>query len=752
MPRSGFTRPALALLFIAIPAVAQEPEPVREPTWTAEQKGHWAYQKPVRHQVPRVDRPGWDRNPIDGFLLDAMNGVGIEPAPTADRRTLIRRVTFDLTGLPPTPEEVAVFEADTRADAYEKLVDRLIASPRYGERFARFWLDLARFAESDGFKSDKARPNAWRYRDWVVNALNRDLPYDQFVRMQLAGDEIAPGDPEAFTATAFNRHFPFEDNNMIPGLNRQLMLDDMTDTTTSVFLGLTVACARCHDHKYDPISQKDYYRLQAIFAGVKPRDNYTIADDFDRAQQEFIEAEYAERVAEIQAQLDALEGPHRDRILAERQAKLDPEALEAIRTPPEKRTATQDDLVRIYGPKMKVAAKQMQAVIPAADRTAWEGMTKRMEAIQKATPPPLPSTLGMVDNGPEAPPLHLMQKGNFKRPGEMVAPGFLSVICPEPESIDASPTATTTGRRLALANWIASPDHPLTARVAVNRLWQWHFGRGIVATSSDFGNQGVAPSHPELLDWLATELVRQGWSMKAMHRLMVTSEAYKQSSVASPETVENDPDNALFSRYNRRRLEAEAVRDSMLQVAGLLDTRVGGPSVFPDLPPGVETRDGWVRSPKAEDRNRRSIYVFVRRNLKYPLFDAFDSPDTNLTCPERNVSVNAPQALMLLNSDLALDHARHLAGRVLKGLNDDSSDTRKQVERAWSLALNRRPTEPETQEAIDFLNQQAGRLSPSVAAKDLPTPMPEAISPVQAAALVDLCHALLNLNEFVFID
>lgn len=757
MPTAGRVRLVLGLLAtlgIATAAAGQDSatDPVREPTWTAEQRDHWAYRKVVRPEVPRVDRPGWDQNPIDAFLLDAMRQVDLEPAPAADRTTLIRRLSFDLNGLPPTPEEVDEFLSDDRDDAYERLVDRLLASPRFGERFARFWLDLARFAESDGAKSDLPRPNAWRYRDWVVRAMNEDLPYDRFVRLQLAGDEIAPGDPDAFTATAFHRHFPFEDNNTIPGLNRQLMLDDLTDTTGSVFLGLTVACARCHDHKYDPISQKDYYRLQAIFAAVRPRDDFVIADDFDRAQQEFVTADHEERIAALQARLDAIENPERDRIRAEKLARLDPEEREALDTPPELRTDRQDDLVRLALPKIAVSAKVMKAAIGDGDRPAWESMTKRMAALRQAVPPPLPATLGIADRSAQAPPVRLMQKGNFQRPGGVVAPGFPSVLTDDPEAIDAEPTAATTGRRLALARWLTRGDHPLTARVAVNRLWQWHFGRGIVATTSDFGSQGAEPSHPKLLDWLASELVAQGWSLKAIHRAIVTSAAYRQSSAATAETVANDPDNLTFCRYNRRRIEAESVRDASLRAAGLLDDRLGGPSVFPELPPGITTIGGWTPSARAQDRNRRSLYVFVKRNLKYPLFDVFDSPDTNLSCPERNVSVNAPQALMLLNSDLAIDHARRLAGRVLADLGDDRNMVERQVERAWKIALSRSPTAAEMRAAVTFLQEDAGRLSPEVAESDLPRPSTSEASPVMAAALVDLCHALLNLNEFVFVD
>ena len=374
-----------------------------------------------------------------------------------------------------------------------------------------------------------------------------------------------------------------------------------------------------------------------------------------------------------------------------------------------------------------------------------------MDALASLAPPPLATASGMADAGPNAPPMRLLRKGNPANPGDVIEPGFLSVLppgtLPKPK-----PTDPSTGRRKALAEWLTSPTNPLTARVIVNRLWQGHFARGIVATPSDFGTQGGSPSHPELLDWLATELVDQGWSLKAIHRLMVTSSTYRQASQATAATIEADPDNLLVSRMSRRRLEGEAVRDALLTTAGEINLSGGGPSVFPDLPPGVEAKaGGWPRSRTTAERNRRSVYVFVRRNLKYPLFDAFDVPDTNLTCPERNISVNAPQALALLNSGMVIDHARGLAGRVYAGLGAQA-DPASLVDRAYRLALTRPPLDSERDRALRFLETQSGLTSGSTEAAGLPRPMPEGATPASAAALVDLCHALLNLNEFVYVD
>jgi len=748
---------ALVLGYVAPPMVVRAAEPsdaAPEPTWSDAQLQHWSFRPLGRPAVPRVKDQGWVRNPVDAFVLEQLEEFGLRPAAEADRVTLIRRLRFDLTGLPPTPEEVDAFVADARSDAYERLVDRLLASPQYGERWARSWLDLARFAESDGFKSDKTRPNAWRYRDWVVEALNNDMPYDRFVALQLAGDEVAPGDRGAFVATGFNRNWPFEDNNKIPGQNRQLMLDDMTDTTASVFLGLTVGCARCHDHKYDPISQKDYYRFQALFAASVPKDDFTLLESEAKAAYDRARAEHQARVAGIKTRIDAMEKPYVATLLKETLARLPEEIRKAFEIDPEERSAFQEDLLKKNAKKMAVAPDAVAALMPADVRQVWTGLTRTLKQQAKDAPPEPPSASGMTDSGGAPPAVFLFRKGNFANPGEEVPPGFLSVLGARILEAPAVVTEPTTGRRRALAEWLMKPENPLPARVMANRLWRDHFGRGIVATPSDFGTQGAAPSHPELLDWLASEFVAQGWGLKAMHRLLVSSATYRQSSIPTAEALAADPENSLFSRMARRRLEAEAVRDAMLAAAGQLDLRVGGPSVFPELPPGIDPRGGWPRSASAADRNRRSLYVFAKRNLKYPLFDAFDTPDTNVTCAERNVSVNAPQALMLLNSALILDSARFLAGRVLAAA-PDRSDLSALVLGAYRGVLSRDPDAGEVERGVAFLEAEPELTS--ARAEDpnslaLPVPMPDGGDLAQGAALVDYCHVLLNLNEFVFVD
>lgn len=754
MRRPRFVPVAALCVGLVVIGLGAAPKGPDEPKWTTEQRTHWSFVPPSRPPAPTVKARAWVKNPIDAFVLSAIEKVGLKPADEADKGTLIRRVTFDLTGLPPTAEEVDAFLADTRADAFEQLVDRLLDSRHFGERWARVWLDLARYAESDGFKSDVARPNAWRYRDWIIQALNADLPYDRFLTLQLAGDEIAPGDPFSFLATGFNRNWPFEDNNMIPGLSRQLMLDDVTDTTASVFLGLTVGCARCHNHKYDAISQRDYYRFQALFAASAPKDDAPLAPPWEQSAHAAAEAEHKARRDVVKKKLGAIERPYLTVLLKDKIAKLPADVRKAFLTDPEERSAFQEELLKKTAKQMIVPSSAMQSALKPADRQVWIELSGKMKRLDKSTPPSPPIASGMADEGPSSPLVRLLVKGNFALPAEEVAPGFLSVFQGLLPAFEDRPTALSSGRRAALASWMTRTDNPLTARVMVNRLWQNHFGRGIVATPSDFGTQGSEPSHPELLDWLATEFIARGWSMKALHRLMVTSATYRQSSTADARTLADDPDNSLFARMSRRRLEGEAVRDALLAVSGRLDTRFGGPSVFPDLPPGVETRAGWPRSPLSADRNRRSIYVFVRRNLKYPLFDAFDQPDSNTTCPERNTSVNAPQALMLLNSELILDEARALAGRVLS-TSTDRNDPSSLVAAAYRLSLSRAATPDELTRGVAFLRDQPSLLSlraENPRALDLPDPAPEGYGVAQGAALVDYCHVLLNLNEFVFVD
>ncbi|MCW3050973.1 MAG: hypothetical protein JWN14_143, partial [Chthonomonadales bacterium] len=725
----------------------------------------WAFRKPVRIPPPSVKSKGWGRNPIDSFVLARLEARGLKPAPPTDRRTLLRRVTFDLTGLPPTQEEIDAFLRDNSPNAYEKVVDRLLASPNYGEHWARHWLDLARYAESEGFKSDEIRPDAWRYRDYVIASLNADKPYDRFVQEQIAGDELFPDDPDALVATGFNRHGPDESNATNLLQRRQEILNDITDTVGSSLLGLTVGCARCHNHKYDPIPQKDYYRLQAFFAAVRLQ---TDVPYLTPAQQTMYQAQlktWEAKTQDARTRVAKLEAPLREKFFQERKKRFAPDVQEAIETAPEKRTPLQWILFHKAMPQLEMAAIDVKGLKPDAQKE-WK---ECQAALQKFADlkPALPVACAITDVGPAAPKTYTLAVGVFDAPLQETPPGYLSLLDPAPATVRPM-RPESTGRRAALARWLTDPSNPLTARVMVNRLWQQHFGRGIVGTPSDFGAMGDRPTHPELLDWLATEFMAGGatssptsgqapqrgaWSLKKMHRLMVTSATYCQSSAYVPQGGRIDPENHLLWRHTRQRLEGEAIRDSMLAVSGALNPKMAGPSVFPQLPVGITTRGNWQDTKDPQERNRRSIYVFVKRNLRYPLFAAFDMPDTHESCGRRLVTTTAPQALFLLNDAFALQSAETFAKRLLR---DAGSDTAAQIALAYRLAFARPPDSEEQANALAFLERQSGLIAETSPKSKLPAPGPTTLSkgvtPAQAAALTDLCHALLNAHEFVYIE
>jgi hypothetical protein len=596
------------------------------------------YASPLRHEPPVVQRAEWVRNPIDAFILAQLEKRGIQPAPPADRRTLIRRVCFDLLGLPPTPQQIERFLSDPSPDAYEKLIDRLLDSPHYGEKWARHWLDLARYADTNGYEGDEIRHHAWRYRDYVIRSFNADKPYDRFILEQIAGDELWPDNSDALIATGFLRNGPWDARAFDRAVQRNDFLTDVTDTTASVFLGLTLGCARCHDHKYDPIPTKDYYRFQAFFSHIRMEDR----------------------------------------------------------------------------------------PLPGSNLPAYRA----------------PLAMAVVDAGSRAPEHHLLIRGDIRRPGEVVEPGFPAALTGSnaPAAITPPSGIRSTGRRSALARWLTSPDNPRTARVMVNRLWQYHFGRGLIATPSDFGKNGNRPVHPELLDWLATEFIRQGWSLKRMHRLMMTSHVYRQSTRFDPDAAKRDPENRLLWRHDRRRLQGEEIRDAMLAVSGRLNPKMGGPGVYPPMPKeALETgsTQKWGQSP-LEDQLRRTLYVFQRRSLTLPMVEAFDGPDLSATCPRRASTNIAPQVLALWNGAFAREEARHFANRVKR---EAGGDPAAQVDRAFLFALCRPSTPAEQTRCREFLQRQAALY------REKKTP-----TEAQRLALTDLCHVLLNTSEFLYLD
>jgi hypothetical protein len=718
--------------------------------FTPAQRKYWAFQPVTHPQPPTVQHAEAIKNPIDAFIAAKLESKGIQLSEPADRVTLIRRVSLDLIGLPPTPAEVDAFVADKSPDAYEKVVDRLLASPRYGERWARHWLDLARYAESEGFKSDETRPNAWRYRDYVIKAFNENKPYDRFVKEQIAGDELWPNDPWARVATAFNRHYPDESNARNLMQRRQEILDDITDTVGASFLAMTYGCARCHTHKFDPILHTDYYRLQAFFANTAADDEIPMISASEMAAYRAKKKAWEEQTKPVRDQIAALLEPKRQKILKDFVDKYPAEIQAAIAKPAAERTPFEWQMYAKAKPYLVIDDDQASKALNKEDRKKYDALLAELKQFSSLDPGEAPLGIGMRDLGTKAPPTHRLNVGAWDAPLEQVQPGFLSIIDPSEPRIAPPPGSNSTGRRTALANWIASPQNPLTARVMVNRIWHYHFGEGIAPSPSDFGVMGGKPSHPELLDWLASEFVSSGWDIKKMHKLMVTSNTYRQSSAFNELAAKADPHDKLLWRFPRERLEGEVIRDAALAVSGLLNEKMGGPSVFPELPEGAgKPRGGWKVSEPSE-RDRRSVYVFVRRNARYPMLEAFDMPDTHESCGRRNQTITAPQAMALLNGKVTLEWSQAFAGRVLK---EAGTDQNAQIEDAFRLAFGRHPDGLEKDTVLTFFAKQKNLIAERASSGQklaLPASMPAGYDPAQAAALVDFCQMLLNSNEFVY--
>jgi hypothetical protein len=724
---------ALAVAGIAGLLAAEAPK-----TFTPQQRRWWAFQRAVKPAIPQPKNTTWVKNDIDAFALAKLEEKHLVPAPPADRITLIRRATLDLTGLVPTPEEVQAFVSDPAPDAFTKVVDRLLASPRYGERWARHWLDLARYADSEGFKSDETRPNIWRYRDYVIEAFNQDKPYDRFVKEQIAGDELFPQDPAALVATGFNRHFPDESNARKLMERRQEILNDITDTVGGTFLGLTFACARCHDHKFDPILQKDYYRLQAFFANTRIEDHAVLDFGEHRHAYEQQYAAWDAKTKDIRAEMQKLVEPQLQALYKENFDKFPPEIQGAITTAPADRTPIQWQMFYKAKPQLDHGEDEAAHELKGDAAELWKALKAELATFDGIKPVPEAVAQAMIDNSRESPKTYVLAVGVYNAYKEEVQPGFPSILDPGPARINPPVNLDSTGRRTALANWLASADNPLTARVMVNRIWHHHFGRGLVGTPSDFGVMGERPANPALLDYLAATFVENGWSIKKIHRLILLANTYQQSSRFNPQAAQVDPDDRLLWRYNRHRLEAEAIRDSILEASGRLNLKMGGPGVFPPLPPGVVTRGGWKKDEDPSEADRRSVYVFVRRNTRYPMFEVFDMPDTHESCPRRNATVTGPQALELLNNELVLGWSRSLAGRVA---NDAGLTPEAQVDRAWRFAYSRPATVEERRNAVEFLNRQRRMLEQRMPAWEAGN-----------VALADLCHMLVNSNEFLYVN
>jgi mono/diheme cytochrome c family protein len=698
---------------------------------TPEERAYWAFKAPARTPVPSVGNRAWQRNPIDAYLLSAMKAKGLTPTQKADKRTLIRRAYLDLLGLPPAPEEVEAFIKDSSPDAWPKLLDKLLASPHYGERWARHWLDLVRYADSGGFEFDVDRPEGWRYRDYVVRSFNADKPYSQFIRDQIAGDEYAPVTDDAMIATGFLRLGPEGGGGGERG--RQESLDDIVMTSTLTFMGMTVSCARCHNHKFDAIPQKDYYRIQSVFVSTRGVDHPLVPAHEVNSQKAKVAA-IDQQIRPLRLSKRELEAPYLKQ-LVDKEIALLPEYLQvAWKTPEKERTpgqqlnflqiekTLQNDTLR-----GRITEKDILALMPASEKVKHAELVAKIAALDKQKPKPLPTARAIAESGREARPSYFLHRGSIDAKGSQMTPGVLTVAAwKEPEFPAPPPEATSTWRRRGFAEWLVAPENPLTSRVMVNRIWQHHFGEGIVRTPSNFGTMGERPSHPELLDWLALEFIERGWSLKAMHRLLMTSEAYQMSSRDVAANVTIDPENRLFWRMPRQRLEAETIRDEILAVAGTLDRTLGGPNVFPYIDPDLfekSSKRDWPGKPDDDPSTwRRSLYVFSKRSIRYPLFETFDQPNLVNSVDRRNRSTVAPQALLLMNNSLVLVQSKQFAERLRR---EAGPQPEAQVKRAFQLALSRAPERDELKQSVEYVKS-----SPS--------------------GLADFCHVLFNLNEFVY--
>lgn len=712
----------------------------------------WSFHGPSRPAVPQPKNTAWVRTPIDAFILSRLEAAKLQPSPEGSRATLIRRLSLDLIGLPPTPADVAEFVADTRPDAYERVVNRLLASPHYGEKWARYWLDLARYGDSDGFETDAPRPWAWRYRHWVIDALNRNMPFDQFTIEQLAGDLLPSATLGQHVATGFNRNtLTNREGGMDLEMLRVEQIMDRTNTLGTVWLGLTIGCAQCHDHKFDPITQKDYYQLFAFFnSGREVNIEAPLAGEMgpylhgkperDRKRKELLEAY---RVPEFQPEwerktLEASTNPNigDQWILAWETVGYDFDGgQDILRLPPERRTLKQQDqltdhFIKWYGLVNGLRVKELK----------FKELAEKLQQLENEYP--ALSEAAVIAENPHPPTSHVLLRGDFRQPGVEVHPDTPTVLPPLRK--DTKPT------RLSLARWLVSPDNPLTARVAVNRMWQEFFGSGLVASSDNFGVRGDTPTHAELLDWLATEFAGNGWDVKRMHKLMVQSATYRQASASRKDLETIDPGNRLWARQNRIRLTAELIRDSVLSVSGLLNPAIGGKSIFPPQPASVGElayRNQWKES-KGGDLYRRGLYIFRKRTMPYPQLVTFDAPDALTPCVRRERSTTPLQALILLNDPVFFGSAQGLATRILR---EAPADLGQRVEYAFQISLGRPPGSLEKDLVTSYYQRQKDVLANDSGAIDglYPQRGVEHVDRLEAAVWVSIASVILNMDEFI---
>jgi hypothetical protein len=759
---------------LAVGAVAAESAPAAAPakTWSP----YAAVAKPAQ---PTVKQKAWVRDPLDAYVLAQIEAKGLKPSPEADRATYIRRATLDAWGLLPTPEEIQAFVNDKSPNAYEKVVDRLLASPHFGERQARRWLDLARYADSTGFQNDNTRPNNWRYRDYVINAFNEDKPFSQFIQEQIAGDELWPAKQEARIATGFLAGYPDNANSRDLVQRKYQIETDMTDLVGEAFLGSTVGCARCHNHKSDKVSQKEYFQLQAYFANTSFDERAPLAKgtetEWDKAFEKQ-QAAYNETTKDIRAKQKAILDSVREAGRQYYNERYLTDSRDAIFKPKEQWTA-QDRWVNW---RLKAVASDADIVSflrefgQEKERTGYNPayaeklnqyneLAAELRKFDKLKPASgsrfltAATELGHAD----APPTFLRFGGIHERPLEEVKPAIPALWTGKNQP-EIKATAESSGRRTALAQWLSDANNPLTPRVYANRVWAQYFDKGIVTTLHDFGRAGAKPTNPELLDFLASNFVGNGWSVKKLHREVLLSATYRQSSNERADVLKADPENKLLAVYPRKRLEAEEIRDSLLYASGLLVDKVGGPSVFPPVvKAGLDVgksqdfngNRAWQVSENKDDWYRRSIYIFNRRSFPYPVTQSFDPADPSKPHQKRDVTTTPLQALTLFNSDVVFDWSQALAGRVINeaGANEDA-----QLNRLYQTLFARSPDATERKALKAFLASEQIVIKQKAANGKFEVAIPaglkdtKSFDPVKSAAFVDLVHAVANSNDFAY--
>jgi hypothetical protein len=777
---------AVALSFTAaVVSAADQDKPAAAPAKEAPAAASastkaWAYTPVVAPAEPTVNQKKWVRTPVDAYVLAKLEAKGIKPSPEADRGTFIRRATLDTWGILPTPEEVKAFENDKSPDAYEKLVDRLLASHHFGERQARRWLDLARYADSTGFQNDNTRPNNWRYRDYVINAFNTDKPFNRFIQEQLAGDELWPDSQEARIATGFLAGYPDNFNSRDLVQRKYQIETDMTDLVGETFLAATIGCARCHNHKMDKVSQKEYFQLQAFFANTSVNEKTPLAKgtetEFDKEYQKQ-QAAYNEATKDIRAKMKAIldtvrsEGRqyYNERYLSDsRESIFKPEkdwnALDRWVNWRKQSVASDTEIVAFL--KRTAEEKDRPDFKPenVAKYEEYKALQEQLKKFDKLRPAKGSANYTTVFEltSKEVPETHVRFTGIHEKPLEAVDPGIPALWGGKDVKLDIQPTDKSSGRRTALAKWVSSDTNPLTARVYANRVWAQYFDKGIVATVADFGRAGAKPTHPELLDHLASDFVKNGWDVKKLHREILLSSTYRQASNERPDVLKVDPKNELLAVYPRKRLEAEEIRDSLLYASGLLVDKVGGPSVFPPVlkngDGGGKSRDfngnrAWSVSDNKEDWYRRSLYVFTRRSYPYPITQNFDPANPNNPHHKRDVTTTPLQALTMFNSDVVFEWSQALAGRVINeaGNNEDA-----QLNRVYEILFSREPNKAERAALKSFLAQEQIAIREKAASGQFVVAVPSGlkdakkIDPVRTAAFVDLVHAVANSNDFAY--